>query len=367
MSELKGNYAIVRFAKLKTTGAMAASAAHNFRKEQPDNADPSKAYLNEELIRLDSQNYVEAFQKKMKENGIIVRHDNVKMLEIMMTYSGDEEEIDKEEWKKKSVEWVQNYFGKDNVVSAVYHGDESSPHIHAAVIPIVDGRLYASEYINGKAKCANMQSSYAEAVKDAGLERGMENTPVSYQTMQKLRTATEKVARENLPPPMRDETLESYYARANDYYKEERLRNYRKQTEILIQSAKETESFKRAAQDAEKSKEEAYNSVKPLVMRNQELEKELKQKEKELSEQQVEFSNYLKKDGLTPVDMKRLQNLNKVFSALKQGLLGEDNDRKKDIMLAIMNEAVSAYSNADRNRGGRFDEREFDFGEESDK
>ena len=102
---------------------MAASAAHNFRREQPDNADPSKAYLNEELIRLDSQNYVEAFQKKMKENGIIVRHDNVKMLEIMMTYSGDEREIDTEEWKKKSVEWVQNYFGKDNVVSAVYHGD----------------------------------------------------------------------------------------------------------------------------------------------------------------------------------------------------------------------------------------------------
>ena len=95
MSELKGNYAIVRFAKLKTTGAMAASAAHNFRREQPDNADPSKAYLNEELIQLDSQNYVEAFQKKMKENGIIVRHDNVKMLEIMMTYSGDEREIDK--------------------------------------------------------------------------------------------------------------------------------------------------------------------------------------------------------------------------------------------------------------------------------
>ena len=47
MSELKGNYAIVRFAKLKTTGAMAASAAHNFRREQPDNADPSKACLDE--------------------------------------------------------------------------------------------------------------------------------------------------------------------------------------------------------------------------------------------------------------------------------------------------------------------------------
>ncbi|MGN0572936.1 MAG: MobV family relaxase, partial [Acutalibacteraceae bacterium] len=333
----------------------------------PDNADPSKAYLNEELIRLDSQNYEEAFQEKMKEHGITARHDNVKMLKIMMTYSGDEGEIDKEEWKKKSVEWVQNYFGKDNVVSAVYHGDESSPHIHAAVIPIVDGRLYASEYINGKAKCANMQSSYAEAVKDAGLERGMESSPVSYQTMQKLRVATEKVASENLPSPMRDESLESYYARANEHYKEERLRNYRKQTEIFVQSAKEVESFKRAAQDAEKSKEEAYKSVKPLVIRNQELEKELRQKEKELSELQAEFSNYLKKDGLTPVDMKRLQNLNKVFSALKQGLLGEDNDKKKDIMLAIMNEAVSAYSNADRNCGSRLDDREFDFEEESDK
>ena len=52
MSELKGNYAIVRFAKLKTTGAMAASAAHNFRREQPDNADPSKAYLYKFLVQI---------------------------------------------------------------------------------------------------------------------------------------------------------------------------------------------------------------------------------------------------------------------------------------------------------------------------
>ena len=38
-----------------------------------------------------------------------------------------------------SIQWLQATFGKDNVVAAHLHMDEKTPHIHAAVVPIVTG------------------------------------------------------------------------------------------------------------------------------------------------------------------------------------------------------------------------------------
>jgi len=49
---------------------------------------------------------------------------------------------------------LQEEFGKDNVVSAVLHMDETTPHIHATIVPIVQGqrRKAHAEENNGKKK-----------------------------------------------------------------------------------------------------------------------------------------------------------------------------------------------------------------------
>lgn len=66
----------------------------------------------------------------------------------MMTFSSKDipKDFDFEQWKKENVEWLQSYFGKDNVVSAVLHMDETTPHIHAVVIPMVNERLSAAHF-----------------------------------------------------------------------------------------------------------------------------------------------------------------------------------------------------------------------------
>lgn len=352
MTESK-NYAVVRFAKLKTAGQMKASARHNFRKELPANADPSKQHLNEELIKSDTHDYADAFEKKIAEKGITPRKDSVKELEIMMTFTKEDGDVDLDAWKKKSIDWVQDYFGKDNVVSAVYHGDESSPHIHAIVVPIVDGKLYASEYINGKSKCMEMHTSYAKAVEDLGLERGMENTPVSYETMQQLRAATQKVADESLPIPQHGESIENYYIRANDCYKSERLASYRKRTEILRQSEKEIEKYRRSATRAEEEK-------RRILSDNEKIKKIVEQKDRDIKSIQADFARYLKNGKISEKDMKNLKNLNKVFGAFNNGLLGAENDDKRRIMLSIMNEAIAAYDKSNRSIGEIMDTREND-------
>ena len=42
-------------------------------------------------------------------------------------------------WCADNLEWLRRTFGAENVVSAVLHMDEATPHIHAAVVPIVTG------------------------------------------------------------------------------------------------------------------------------------------------------------------------------------------------------------------------------------
>lgn len=104
-----------------------------------------------------------------------------------------------DEWCQDNIVWLQDTFGKDNVVSAVLHLDEKTPHIHATVVPIVTGerRKAKQEENNGKKKyhkkpkdtvrlCADdvmtrenlerFQNTYAEKMQKYGLERGIKGS-----------------------------------------------------------------------------------------------------------------------------------------------------------------------------------------------
>lgn len=64
-----------------------------------------------------------------------------------------------DEWCSDSIQWLQATFGKDNMVAAHLHMDEKTPHIHAAVVPIVTGerRKAKKEQTDGKRNTARKQ------------------------------------------------------------------------------------------------------------------------------------------------------------------------------------------------------------------
>ena len=104
------------------------------------------------------------------------------------------------DWCNDNMDWLKQTFGKDNVVSAVLHLDEKTPHIHATVVPIVTGerrkakiekpaegkKKYKKKSANAARLCAddimareklkNYQGSYAEAMTKYGLRRGIEGS-----------------------------------------------------------------------------------------------------------------------------------------------------------------------------------------------
>lgn len=129
---------------------MTSKYNHNCRLVEISNAIPELAYKNEDLIPLPKVNgrelsYREAFQQRIKSIPYYKNHkyrrDAVLGYDILLTYSRDDN-VDVEEWKKRSIQWLKDTYniagdGKDNVLHAVFHGDEvGNPHIHAFVIPI---------------------------------------------------------------------------------------------------------------------------------------------------------------------------------------------------------------------------------------
>ena len=52
------------------------------------------------------------------------------------------------EYFKISYDYLKDYFGEKNVVSAKVHLDETTPHMHFTAIPLIDGKLNAKKLMN---------------------------------------------------------------------------------------------------------------------------------------------------------------------------------------------------------------------------
>ncbi len=83
-----------------------------------------------------------------------------------------------EQWAKDMYDVLADRFGEENILSFIVHLDERSPHIHADVIPVKDGRISFKEVFCGSDKYEYAQrtralhDAFAEVNRKWGLERG---------------------------------------------------------------------------------------------------------------------------------------------------------------------------------------------------
>lgn len=185
----------------------------------PKSADVSRSHLNRELIDMPGSRN-QRIENRIKEAGVKVRKDSVRAVPIIMSASSEDmqrisSEGKFEAWCQASIKWAQDTHGKENVVSAVLHMDETTPHLHLTVVPIVKGESKDQRYRREKAEkeakegkeqkkkrkykkkdpeelrlCAadvlergklrEYQTAYAQAVAEFGLERGVEQSPNSH-------------------------------------------------------------------------------------------------------------------------------------------------------------------------------------------
>lgn len=193
-------FAIVRTAKLKSAGNIGGLNAHMTRTMDVPNADPDLAKYNSRPIGSTDLNA--DVQARLLEAGITkTRKGAVLAVEHLMTASPEHfdskvkltDSGEKQLWmhgdrwqafEKASIEWLQERYGKENLVNVTVHKDETSPHLHAVIVPIDSkGKLNCRDFLGGRDKLRDLQTSFAEKVKPQGLERGIEGSKAQHQAV----------------------------------------------------------------------------------------------------------------------------------------------------------------------------------------
>ena len=194
--------------------------SHIARTKMPPNAIPELTYLNEELVEYPDgvQDRTQAINHRLEHAGLIrkIGTNQVRVIRVMLTGTQEDmlrivQEGRLKAWCADNLAWLRKTFGAENVVSAVLHMDEATPHIHAAVVPIVTGerrktrekgtdkpgkrkyhtksasrpRLCADDVMS-RVKLKKYQDTYAVAMAKYGLKRGVDGSKARHVTTQEF-------------------------------------------------------------------------------------------------------------------------------------------------------------------------------------
>ena len=177
------SFAILRTAKLKSFGEIGGSLSHNYRDRPTPNANPQQTPQNEHSLK-NSELVMSAIKEKLPEKR---RKDAVLCVEYLITASPDWigwNKSDEQKYFDEAKKWLEDKHGKDNVIATTIHRDESTPHLVAYVVPLVDGKLNAKHFLGGREKLSKMQTDFADNVgKSVGLVRGLEGSKAQHQTI----------------------------------------------------------------------------------------------------------------------------------------------------------------------------------------
>ncbi len=178
------SYMVLHMDKFKKE-AIRGIQSHN-RRERESHSNPDidygKSQGNYDLCENPVQNYAQAIQNRIDDLLMVktVRKDAVYMCGLVV--SSDKAFFDKltpEETRKFFEEvriFLTDFVGRENVISAMVHMDEKTPHMHFLHVPVTkDGRLCAKD-IYTKTALKKLQDDLPKFLQERGfeIERGVE-------------------------------------------------------------------------------------------------------------------------------------------------------------------------------------------------
>ncbi len=187
-----------------TRGAMGHMLAHYNRTKASSTSliDPARTPLNYNLAETDQPlSQLDFIHKRLSEIKVLNRKDVNVFCDWIVTAPQELSENEYADFFRETYNFLNNRYGKENVISAYVHMDESQPHIHYAFVPVaIDKKknipkLSAKEVITLKElKCFHKDlSSYLNSFfdRDIGILNGA--TDLGNQTIKQLRNNSEKL------------------------------------------------------------------------------------------------------------------------------------------------------------------------------
>jgi len=184
------SFAILRTAKIKTLGNMGASLQHTFRERDTPNADPRKRVDNTILAgRETAEEVLKVWHQRAPGK---IRKNAVHGLEYFIGGSPEKMHAmsreQQDQYFADALSWLEKRHGKENILSAVIHRDETTPHMTVMTIPLDDkGKLNARGFVGSRKDLSELQTGFAAEVgANHGLERGQRRSSASHERVQRV-------------------------------------------------------------------------------------------------------------------------------------------------------------------------------------
>ena len=154
--------------------------------ERDENYEASNPQIDSERTRNNyrftphfGKTYTEFINGRIKELGLSPRKDAVVMNSFVLgsdkTFFDGLVKVEQYNFFSDCYKFFAERYGEENIIAAVVHNDETTPHMHFNLMPITpDGRL-CSKQLFDKPQLQQLQTDFYEAVgKRWGLQRGKE-------------------------------------------------------------------------------------------------------------------------------------------------------------------------------------------------
>ena len=297
--------------------------SHN-RRERESHSNPdidySRSVGNYDLHESASDNYAQAIQNRIDDLLMVkaVRKDAVHMCGLIV--SSDKSfftRMGKEETRRffeEAAAYLTDFVGKENVISAMVHMDEKTPHMHFLHVPVTqDGRLSANS-IYTRASLKKLQTELPIYLQSRGfdIQRGVEQKPGS--AKKHLDTREFKQQQESLAGLRREADAVAHEALQLIGEMIER----RKQEEVLQERLQSMEQQSREAEailsDMPELPQASLLNYKSVLQQAQTI---MTQQQKSLAEKSMIAAARDKLQAENKTLEKRLQELSRQYSLLK--------------------------------------------------
>lgn len=146
---------LIRLGKIKGKNGILDALKHNKRTLQNErgasaNINVARTPLNYSLTGCNTPEHISRHAKaQMMMAGIETpRINQVSAVEVIFSLPIDRHDKDERQFFIDCLEWVKiNFLGE--VLSFDVHLDESAPHAHAVILPLIDGKMRGSDMVGG--------------------------------------------------------------------------------------------------------------------------------------------------------------------------------------------------------------------------
>ena len=156
--------------------------------ERDENYEASNPQIDSERTRNNycftpyfGKTYTEFINGRIKKLGLSPRKDAVVMNSFVLgsdkTFFDGLAKVEQYNFFSDCYKFFAEHYGEENIIAAVVHNDETTPHMHFNLMPITpDGRL-CSKQLFDKPQLQQLQTNFYETVgKRWGLQRGKEGS-----------------------------------------------------------------------------------------------------------------------------------------------------------------------------------------------